>query len=111
VDVICVTGSITARSLTWSAWGKPVATAVGTAVVDLCAYSDCHTGNYRSFPIVVIASRLVSCSKNTHAYSRLQYVFVGHSPFQGVPANMKFTNFMDAASRPPPGNQTTSLTC
>jgi hypothetical protein len=111
LEVICATNSITARSLAWSAWGKPVATAEGTAVVDLCAYEDCHTGTYNSFPIVMIASGVVSCAKSAHAYSRLQYVFVGRSPFQGLPAHMNFANFDVGTSRPSPGNQTTSLSC
>ena len=44
VVVVCETADITARDLRWTAWGKPAATAAGTATVDLCAYSDCHTG-------------------------------------------------------------------
>jgi hypothetical protein len=112
VEVICTTNDITARSLIWSAWGKPVATASGTAAVDMCSFEDCHNGSYSAFPIVVIASRIANCSKNTRAYSRLQYTFVGRSPFQGLPTNMKFKNFEVGASRPgPPRNQTVSLTC
>jgi hypothetical protein len=112
VEVICTTNDITARNLTWAGWGKPFSTARGTAVVDLCSFEDCHSGSYSAFPIVVIASKIVSCPKNPQAYSRLQYVFVGRSPFQGVPANVKFKNFMVGASRPgPPRNQTVSLTC
>ena len=38
--------------------GRPVATAAGTAVVDLCAMEDCHTGSYQSAPIVLIASAI-----------------------------------------------------
>jgi hypothetical protein len=112
VNVICTTNDITARSLTWSSWGKPFAVASGTAVVDLCSFEDCHMGLYSSFPIVVVASKIVSCSKNTRAYSRLQYVFVGRSPFQDVPANISFKHFVSGADRPgPPRNQTVSLTC
>ena len=44
VEVICDTDDITARNLAWTDWGKPTATGKGTAVVDLCAYEDCHTG-------------------------------------------------------------------
>lgn len=112
VNVICGTTDITARGLTWSAWGKPVATAIGTAVVDLCAFSDCHTGSYQAVPIVMVASKIGRCGKGTHAYSRLQYMFVGRSPFAGLPANMNFSNFMTGASRPgPPHDQTVSLSC
>jgi len=112
VNVICQTNDITARELTWSAWGKPVATAIGTAAVDVCAFSDCHTGSYQAARIVVVASRLQGCGKGTQGYSRLQYVFVGRSPFAGVPANMNFSNFMVGASRPgPPHDQTVSLIC
>jgi hypothetical protein len=112
VSVICQTNDITARRLTWSSWGKPVATAIGTGVVDLCAFEDCHTGTYQSVPIVVVASKISRCGKGTHGYSRLQYVFVGRSPFAGLPANMNFANFMAGPSRPGlPHDQTVSLTC
>lgn len=112
VNLICQTNDITARGLIWSAWGKPVATAIGKAVVDLCAFSDCHTGSYQSLPIVVVASKIGRCRKDTHAYSRLQYVFIGGSPFGSLPARMNFSNFMTGASRPgPPRDQTVSLAC
>jgi len=111
IGVICATNAITARNLKWSAWGKPVSSAIGKAVVDLCAYTDCHTGRYGSVPIVVIASKIVMCGKRTHAYSDLQYVFVGRSPFRDIPANMKFSNFLFGSHRPSPGDQSVRLTC
>jgi hypothetical protein len=77
-----------------------VATGSGVALVDLCAFSDCHNSDYSTAP------------SGTRAYSRLQYVFVGVSPFQGLPAHMSFRNFMSAPHRPPPPkNQTVSLAC
>ncbi len=112
VEIVCGTTEITAGSLAWSAWGKPVATAVGTAVVDMCTYEDCHNGSYTSVPIVVIASKIVRCARDTQAYSRLQYVFVGGSLFPQVPADVKFSDHLTGAVRPrPPANQTLSLTC
>jgi hypothetical protein len=112
VQVICQTNDIIARHLAWAGWATAVATGSGVAVVDLCAFSDCHNSDYTSAPIVVIASRLRACPDGTRAYSRLQYVFVGASPFQGLPAHVSFRNFMDAPGRPhPPRNQTVSLTC
>ncbi len=111
IGVICATNAITARHLTWSAWGKPVSSAIGTAVIDLCAYSDCHTGKYRAVPIVVVASNVVTCRGRIHAYSTLQYIFVGPSPYQGIPAHQRYTNFWFGSHRPSPGNQTVSLTC
>jgi hypothetical protein len=112
VEIVCGTNEITAGSLTWSAWGKQIATAVGTAVVDMCTYEDCHTGSYSSVPIVVIASKTVSCARDTQAYSRLQYVFVGGSPFPSVPADVKFSDHITGAVRPrPPSDQTVSLAC
>jgi hypothetical protein len=111
VNVICGTTDITARRLAWSAWGKPVATAVGTAVVDLCAFSDCHTGSYQAVPVVMVASKIGQCGHGTQGYLRLQYVFVGRSPFAGLPTNLNFSNFMTGAARPgPPRDQTVSLT-
>ncbi|MGH3183912.1 MAG: hypothetical protein ACRDOE_18695, partial [Streptosporangiaceae bacterium] len=72
LEIVCGTSEIAARSLTWSAWGKQIATGVGTAVVDMCTYEDCHTGSYSSAPIVVIASKIVRCARGAQAYSRLQ---------------------------------------
>jgi hypothetical protein len=110
VNVICTTNDITARNLTWSGWGKPFAVARGTAVVDLCAFADCHSGSCHPFPILLIASKIASCGGSPHAYHRLQYVFVGRSPFQGLAAHLKFTNFMVGSARPgPPPHQTVSL--
>ncbi len=112
ISVICASDAITARNLAWSAWGKPVATAIGVAVVDVCAFEDCHTGSYNPFSIVLIASKIVSCPKRIRAYSRLQFVFVGRSPFQDLPAHMNFSNFMFGSGRPGmPRNQTINLAC
>jgi len=111
ITVVCANNSITARDLRWSAWGKPVAVALGTAVVDICAYEDCHTGSYRSYPMVVVASGLLPCSTGMKAYARIQYVFVGRSPFQGVPAVPKFPGFWWGASRPGPGYQVVPRPC
>ena len=55
VLVICFTNDITAQDLKWRAWGTATATASGTALVDLCAYEDCHTGAYGTVPIKLIA--------------------------------------------------------
>jgi len=112
VEIVCGTSDIDANSLTWSAWGRQIATAVGTAVVDLCTYEDCHTGSFTSVPIVIIASKIKGCAKVTRAYSRLQYVFVDGSPFPGLPANVPSSNFIAAPDRPvPPADQTVSLSC
>lgn len=112
IQVVCLSDDITARDLRWSAWGKPVATAIGVAVVNLCAVEDCHTQLYHPLPLVMIASKPVPCPHGTRAYSRLQYVFVGHSPFEGVPAHMNFSGYISGAARPGlPAHQTVSLTC
>lgn len=112
VEVICNTDDITARNLVWTAWGKPTAAAKGTAVVDLCAYSDCHTGAYGSVPIRLVASTIADCAKNVRAYLTLRYVFVNGSPWPGVPADTNTSGYIAAPNRPlPPANQTVSLTC
>jgi hypothetical protein len=112
LEIVCGTSEIAAGSLTWAAWGKPIATGVGTAVVDMCTYEDCHTGSYISAPIVVIASKIVRCTRDTQAYSRLQYVFVGGSPLPAVPAGAKYSNYIAAPDRSvPPADQTIGLTC
>jgi hypothetical protein len=112
VEVVCNTDDITARNLVWTAWGKPVATAKGVAVVDLCAYEDCHTGAYGSVPIRLIASKIAPCGGAKRAYKALRYVFVDGSPWPGVPADMKTSGDIAGPDRAlPPANQTVGLTC
>ncbi len=111
VIVTCTSNSITARDLKWSRWGKPIASALGTAVVDLCAFSDCHTGKYRSAPVVVVASNVTTCPNGARAYGKLQFMFIGKSPFQGVPSNLSPANFDFGSHRVVPGSKPISLTC
>ncbi len=85
VVMACADSGITAHSLRWSRWGSPVATAVGTAVVDTCMFEDCAYGLYSSYPIVVVVSRPAACGY-LRAYTHIQYLFVGMSPF---PASLK----------------------
>lgn len=123
VLVVCNTNDITATSLIWSDWGKPTATAKGSALVDLCSYEACSTGDYVTLPIKIAVSKIVNCAKSAHAYSTLRYAFPDGSPFQGVPADVK--NLANAQDGPvpakgqtdgidmyyPPANQTVSLAC
>lgn len=81
VVLMCATAGITAHGLRWSAWGTPVATGVGTAIVDTCVYEDCAAGLYKSYPVVVVVSRLSGCPGHARAYTRIQYMFVGAPPF------------------------------
>jgi hypothetical protein len=112
VLVVCDTNDIIARDLTWTAWGKPAATASGTALVDLCAYTDCHTGAYGTVPIRLIASKLVGCAGKARAYSELRYVFPDGTPWPGVPANLNTSGYMAGPERVlPPKDQTVSLAC
>ena len=62
VQVVCNTDDITARDLDWAGWGEPTATAGGTAVVDLCAYEDCHTGAFGTVSIRLVASKIATCA-------------------------------------------------
>jgi hypothetical protein len=112
VEVVCNTDDITARNLVWKDWGKPSATATGMALIDQCAYEDCHTGSFGSVPIRLIASKIVACSKNVRAYSTLRYVFPEGSPWPGVPANASTSGYIAGPNRAlPPANQTVSLAC
>ena len=62
--------------------------------------------------IAAAALMLPLLPHGTRAYPRLQYVFVGHSPFHGVPAHMSFSGFISGPGRPGlPANQTVSLAC
>ena len=112
VEVVCNTDDITARNLAWSAWGKPTATGRGVAVVDLCAYEDCHTGSFGTVPIRLVATRISACGAGRRAYTTLRYVFVDGSPWPGVPADMSTSHYMVGSHRPlPPPDQTVGLTC
>lgn len=109
VLVVCNTDDITARKLIWSDWGKPTASAKGSATVDLCAFTSCASGDYISVPIEMTASKIVHCSKKTRAYSTLRYMFPHGSPFKNVPAIAYTPGYLDQPV--PPKNQTVSLTC
>ena len=94
VEVVCNTDDITARNLAWTAWGKSTATAKGVAVVDLCAYEDCHTGSFGAVPIRLVATRIAACGKNKRAYTTLRYVFIDGSPWPGVPDDLNTSHYM-----------------
>jgi hypothetical protein len=112
VEVVCNTDDITARNLAWTAWGKPTATGRGVAVVDLCAYEDCHTGSFGTVPIRLVATRISACGTNKRAYMTLRYVFTDGTPWPGVPADMNTSHYMVGSHRPlPPPDQTVGLTC
>lgn len=112
VLVVCNTDDITATNLIWSDWGKATATARGSATVNLCAYTDCASGDYISVPVDVAVSRIVRCSKTTRAYSTLRYAFPDGSPFRGISATASGPGLFGGQNQPvPPANQTVSLTC
>lgn len=111
IVVVCNVNDITAENLTWSDWGKPTATAKGSATVDLCSYEDCASGDYVSVPIDVSVSKIMRCAKNAQAYSTLRYAFPHGSPFRGVPAAVIAEESSTYGESVPPANQTVSLTC
>ncbi len=112
VLVVCDTDDITATNLVWSDWGTQAAHARGSATVDLCAYTDCASGDYVSVPITMTASTIVHCTKSRRAYSTLRYVFPDGSPFKGVPVAADSPGYFGGQNQPvPPRDQTVSLTC
>ncbi|HEX4093810.1 MAG TPA: hypothetical protein VHZ33_34260 [Trebonia sp.] len=112
VQVICNTDDLTARNLAWSGWGASTATASGVGVVDLCAYEDCHTGAFGAVSVRLIASKIAPCGAGKRAYTMLRYEFTGGSPWAGVPADMKTSNYIAGANRTlPPPDQTVALAC
>ena len=88
VVIGCANNSIIVKNLAWSGWGRPVATAVGTAVVNLCAVEDCFNSDAHAYPVVLIASGTRGCPQGLRAYSQVQYVFAGRSPLLAVPARL-----------------------
>jgi hypothetical protein len=111
VEVVCNTDDITARDLAWASWGKPTATASGVAVIDLCAYEDCHTGAFSTVPIRLIASKITTCA-GKQGYAVLRYVFADGSPWAGLPANLNTSHYIAGPDRPlPPADQTVALSC
>lgn len=112
VEVVCNTDDITARNLAWASWGKSTATANGVAVIDECAYEDCHTGSFSTVPIRLVATKIAACGTNKRAYTTLRYVFTAGSPWPGVQADMNTSNYMVGSGRPlPPPDHTVGLTC
>jgi hypothetical protein len=112
VEVVCNTDDITARNLAWASWGKSTATASGVAVIDECAYEDCHTGSFSTVPIRLVATKIAACGTSKRAYTTLRYVFTDGSPWPGVPADMNTSHYMVGSGRPlPPPDQTVGLTC
>lgn len=112
VLVVCATDDITAENLVWSDWGAQSAHATGSATVDLCAYSDCASGDYISVPFDVTATSIVHCTKTRRAYSTLRYVFPEGSPFKSVPLTADSPAYFGGQNQPvPPRDQTVSLTC
>lgn len=108
--MVCNTDDITARDLVWSGWGTSAATGRGTAVVDVCAYIDCHTGAFSTAAIVLRASGLLRCGRHEVAYASLHYTWVHGTPWPG--ASSDTSGFMVGSSRPlPPASQTVALTC
>lgn len=89
VVVTCSSTDITAHNLKWQNWGGSVATATGYAVVNVCAYNDCHTGAYASYPVVLAAFGKTACPQGRHGYASIEYMFAGKSPFQDLPPTMK----------------------
>ena len=79
VVVRCIDDSMIARQLKWSGWGTPVATATGTAILNMCEFvpQDCALGDYQSYPVVLIASGSLRCPTGGPAYARIQTVLVG----------------------------------
>jgi hypothetical protein len=111
IMVVCNTNDITAENLTWSNWGRPTATARGSAVVDLCSYEDCANPDDVSVPIEVTVSKIMRCAKNAQAYSTLRYTFPNGSPFRDVPVSVIENESSSYGESVPPANQTVSLTC
>jgi hypothetical protein len=80
VVVKCFDDSMVARQLKWSGWGSRVATATGSATLNMCEFipQDCASGDYQAYPVVLIASGAVRCRGGGRAYARIQTVLVGH---------------------------------
>ena len=64
-------------------WGMQAASATGSAVVDLCSFKECASGDHVTIPIEMIASKIAHSARNAPAHSTLRYVFPDGSPFQG----------------------------
>jgi hypothetical protein len=112
IDVVCNTDDITARNLHWTSWGKPTATATGNAVIDLCAYTDCHTGSFGSVAIKLTATGIGGCGDGRRAYMTLRYTFPHGSPWGSIPADVSAQHFMVGSDRPlPPHDQTVAMAC
>lgn len=80
VIITCADAGFRLTELLWQAWGAPVATATGTAVVNDCEPS-CAEGTYRRYPVEASVTRLRRCENGRRQYTRLRYSFPQESPF------------------------------
>jgi hypothetical protein len=79
IVLACADANFSAARLTWTGWGQATAYAQGLAGYNDCSPS-CAAGGYRFYPVVLIADGRQQCSRTT-AYARIQYAFIGTSPF------------------------------
>lgn len=79
IVLACADANFSAARLTWTGWGQATAYAQGLAGYNDCSPS-CAASGYRFYPVVLIAGGRQQCS-GTSAYARIQYAFIGASPF------------------------------
>ncbi len=80
VTLSCGDAGFSVDRLRWTGWGESFAAGRGRARVNDCDPS-CADGQVHVFPAVLIASERQTCSGGTRAYRKIEYAFIGLSPF------------------------------
>jgi hypothetical protein len=84
--IACADGNYELRSLKWSSWGGPTASASGTAIVNDCI-PYCAKGHFHNYGIRVILSRVIRCASGRR-YGLASVRFLASRP-KGYPRTEK----------------------
>jgi hypothetical protein len=72
IVVACADANFYVDHLRWKAWGARVATAAGTAHQNDCK-PNCAAGHFRTFPLTVRLSRVVTCVRRRREFARIAW--------------------------------------
>jgi hypothetical protein len=76
----CGDGNFGFDHLTWVAWGRARAVALGSGYLNHCR-PYCTAGHFTRYPAVLIATGSQRCPNGQRAYLTVTYAFIGRSPF------------------------------
>jgi hypothetical protein len=80
VTLACADANFRIEHIQWTGWGESFAAGKGTAVVNDCEPS-CAGGHFHNYPMLLIVTGRQTCPSGRSAYEKIEYAFVGNSPF------------------------------